>query len=138
MEAKALNIILVENDDIDVMGVQRALRGITAAFSLWIVHDGVEALALLGGNQVPAKRRLVLLDLLMPRMNGIELLRQMRADPALKSMPVVVLTSSTDERDKAEAYRLNVAGYLLKPVDSAPFAEVMDALIRYWSLTEML
>ncbi|XXT25511.1 response regulator [Sorangium sp. So ce429] len=103
-----------------------------------MVHDGVEALALLGGNQVPAKRRLVLLDLLMPRMNGIELLRQVRADPALKSTPVVVLTSSMDERDKAEAYRLNVAGYLLKPVDSAPFAEVMDALIRYWSLTEML
>ncbi|WP_437842407.1 response regulator [Sorangium sp. So ce1153] len=60
-----------------------------------------------------ARRHLVLLDLVMPRMSGMELLRQVRADPALKSMLVLVLTSSTDERDKDEAYRLNVAGYLL-------------------------
>ncbi|WP_437826895.1 hypothetical protein [Sorangium sp. So ce1153] len=62
MEAKTLNIILVEDDEDDVMGVQRALRGITAAFSLWIAHDGVEALALLRGDQVPAKRRLMLVS----------------------------------------------------------------------------
>ncbi|WP_437555376.1 response regulator [Sorangium sp. So ce367] len=138
MAAKALNIILVEDDDVDVMGVQRALRDVTAAFSLWIAHDGVEALAVLRSNQVPAERRLVLLDLSLPRMNGFELLRSMRADPALKSTVVVVLTSSTNESDKAAAYRLNIAGYLLKPMGSARFAEVMDTLTLYWNSTQML
>ncbi|XXT23194.1 response regulator [Sorangium sp. So ce429] len=128
----------MEDNDADVIGVQRALRRTTMAFSLWIARDGSEALDLLRSGQVPARRRLVLLDLLMPKMNGIQLLQHMRADPALKAVQVVVVTSSTSERDKAEAYRLNVAGYLLKPVDSAQFTEVMEALALYWSLTEML
>ncbi|WP_437310216.1 response regulator [Sorangium sp. So ce388] len=128
----------MEDNDADVIGVQRALRRTTMAFSLWIARDGVEALGLLRSGQVPASRRLVLLDLLMPRMNGIQLLQHMRADPALKTVQVVVVTSSMSERDKAEAYRFNVAGYLLKPVDSAQFAEVMEALAQYWSVTEML
>ncbi|XXY21204.1 response regulator [Sorangium sp. So ce216] len=127
----------MEDNDADVIGVQRALRRTTMAFSLWIARDGSEALDLLRSGQVPATRRLVLLDLLMPKMNGIQLLQLMRADPALKAVQVVVVTSSTSERDKAEAYRLNVAGYLLKPVDSAQFTEVMEALALYWSLTEM-
>ncbi|MGK3967709.1 response regulator [Sorangium sp. So ce118] len=128
----------MEDNDADVIGVQRALRRTTMAFSLWIARDGVEALGLLRSGQIPARRRLVLLDLLMPRMNGLQLLQHMRADPALKAVQVVVVTGSTSERDKAEAYRLNVAGYLLKPVDSAQFVEVMKALALYWSLTEML
>ncbi|WP_437929036.1 response regulator [Sorangium sp. So ce291] len=128
----------MEDNEADVIGVQRALRRTTMAFSLWTARDGIEALGLLRSGQVPARRRLVLLDLLMPKMNGIELLQHVRADPELKTIQVVVVTSSTSERDKAEAYRLNVAGYLLKPVDSAQFTEVMEALALYWSLTEML
>lgn len=138
MQAKALNILLVEDDDVDVMGVQRALRENATGSSLWIAHDGVEALGLLRGDQVPRRRRLVLLDLRMHKMNGIELLQQVRADPALKATPVVVLTNSLSERDKAEAYRFDIAGYLRKPTNSAHFAEVMDALTLYWSMTEML
>ena len=83
------------------------------------------------------ERRLVLLDLNMPRMNGIEFLRAVRADAVLRSLPVVVLTTSNDERDKVDAYNLNVAGYLLKPVTFADFVDLMAALNKYWMLVEM-
>ncbi len=86
---------------------------------------------------VPADRRIVLLDLNMPRMNGIEFLRELRADPQLRPIPVVVLTTSNDERDRIEAYNLNVAGYLLKPVTFVNFVELMAALNKYWSLVEL-
>jgi CheY-like chemotaxis protein len=73
----------------------------------------------------------------MPRMNGIEFLREVRRDPELAPTPVVVLTTSNDERDKVEAYNLNVAGYLLKPVTFGDFCELMVALNKYWTLVEM-
>ena len=79
----------------------------------------------------------MLLDLNMPRMNGIEFLRELRADPELMRTTVVVLTTSNDERDKIEAYNLNVAGYLLKPVTFTNFCEVMATLNKYWTLVEM-
>jgi CheY-like chemotaxis protein len=97
----------------------------------------VEALEQLRGGAVPAERRIVLLDLNMPRMNGIEFLRELRRDPRLAPTPVVVLTTSNDDRDKVDAYDLNVAGYLLKPVTFANFCEVMAALNKYWTLVEM-
>jgi CheY-like chemotaxis protein len=70
-------------------------------------------------------------------MNGIEFLRELRQDPELAPTPVVVLTTSNDEQDKVEAYNLNVAGYLLKPVTFASFCDVMVALNKYWSLVEL-
>ena len=79
----------------------------------------------------------MLLDLNMPRMNGIEFLRALRADPELRATTVVVLTTSNDERDRVDAYDLNVAGYLLKPVTFSNFCEVMAALNKYWALVEM-
>jgi CheY-like chemotaxis protein len=78
----------------------------------------------------------VLLDLNMPRMNGIEFLRELRKDPGLSSTSVVVLTTSGNEKDKIEAYNLNVSGYLLKPVTFENFCELMVALNKYWSLVE--
>ena len=73
----------------------------------------------------------------MPRMTGIEFLRELRADAALQHTPVVVLTTSNDERDKIEAYNLNVAGYLLKPITFVNFIELMAALNTYWTLVEL-
>jgi CheY-like chemotaxis protein len=137
MEGKILNIVLVEDDTVDVMNVRRAFEKGKIANPLWIAEDGVEGLALLRGNLVPKDRRLILLDLNMPRMNGIEFLREVRADPALKSIPVVVLTTSNDDRDKVDAFDLNVAGYLLKPVTFMNFVDLMTALNRYWTLVEM-
>ena len=97
----------------------------------------LEALERLRANDFPCDRRLVLLDLNMPRMNGIEFLRELRKDPELHATPVVVLTTSDDERDKVDAYGMNVAGYLLKPVTFASFVEIMAALNKYWTLVEM-
>ena len=132
-----LNILLVEDDQIDVMNVKRAFEKNRIRNPLYVAEDGVEALRMLRSGDVPLDRRIVLLDLNMPKMNGIEFLRQLRADPALQHTPVVVLTTSNDERDKIDAYNLNVAGYLLKPVTFINFVEVMAALNKYWTLVEL-
>ena len=134
---KSLNILLVEDDQVDVMNVTRAFERNKIANPLFVAGDGLEALALLRSGKIPRERRLVLLDLNMPRMNGIEFLRALRADPELHLTPVVVLTTSDDERDKINAYDLNVAGYLLKPVTFVNFVEAMAALNKYWTLVEL-
>ncbi|MEY2859001.1 MAG: hypothetical protein RLZZ74_3314 [Cyanobacteriota bacterium] len=142
MEEKIINILLVEDDEVDVMNVQRAFRKNKISNPLYIAENGLEALAMLrsqdGKNPVvPPLRRLILLDLNMPKMNGLEFLHQLRADSELKSTPVVVLTTSDEDRDRLEAYNLNVAGYLLKPVSFANFDQIMIALNNYWALSEM-
>jgi CheY-like chemotaxis protein len=134
---KSLNILLVEDDQVDVMNVKRAFEKNRITNPLYVAGDGLEALQMLRNGKVPSDRRIVLLDLNMPRMNGIEFLRELRADPKLLNTPVVVLTTSNDDRDKISAYNLNVAGYLLKPVTFMNFVEVMAALNKYWTLVEL-
>jgi CheY-like chemotaxis protein len=129
MDDHALNILLVDDDEVDVMTVKRAFSRANITNKLYVATDGIEALSLL--------RRLMLLDLNMPRMSGIEVLREVRADPALHSLTVVVLTTSNEDRDRVDAFQLNVAGYLLKPVTFHAFAEVMSTLNKYWTLMEM-
>lgn len=129
-----LNILLVEDDEVDVMNVRRAFKKNHIANPLWVAGNGIEALEMLRGGEIPRERRLVLLDLNMPRMNGIEFLRELRADAELHATPVVVLTTSDDERDRVEAFNLNVAGYILKPVTFLSFVEAMATLNKYWTL----
>ena len=137
MNEKMLNILLVEDDQVDVMNVKRAFEKNRIANPLFVAADGLEGLQKLRSGEMPRERRLVLLDLNMPRMNGIEFLRELRKDPALHHTAVVVLTTSNDEKDKINAYDLNVAGYLLKPVTFVNFVEVMAALNKYWTLVEL-
>lgn len=137
MDDRALTILLVEDDEVDVMTVKRAFAKANITNKLFVAQNGVEALELLRTDGIPASRRLVLLDLNMPRMNGIELLREIRKDPALASLTVIVLTTSNEDRDRVDAYHLNVAGYLLKPVTFHDFADVMATLNKYWTLMEM-
>jgi CheY-like chemotaxis protein len=132
-----LNILLVEDDEVDVMNVRRAFDKAHVSNPLFVAGNGIEALAILRGNTMPAERRLVLLDLNMPRMNGIEFLRLVRADSALRTLPVVVLTTSNDQHEKIDAYDLNVSGNLLKPVTFTNFVDLMSALNKYWMLVEM-
>jgi CheY-like chemotaxis protein len=132
-----LNILLVEDDEVDVMNIQRAFKLNHITNPLYIAANGVEALDMLRGDGMPRERRIVLLDLNMPRMNGIEFLQELRADPELSSIPVIVLTTSNDDRDKVMAYDMNVAGYLLKPVRFADFSELMVTLNKYWTLVEL-
>jgi CheY-like chemotaxis protein len=137
VSGKLLNVLLVDDDKIDVMNVRRAFERNNIANPMFVAHNGLEALELLRGGIVPTRNRLVLLDINMPRMNGIEFLRELRADADLQSTCVVVLTTSNEERDRVDAYRLNVAGYLLKPVTFASFVALMAALDKYWTLVEM-
>jgi len=134
---KPLNILLVEDDEVDVMNVQRAFERANIHRPLFRAGDGVEALDFLRSTSSPLERRLVLLDLNMPRMNGIEFLRELRADTHLRRTPVVVLTTSDDEQDKLDAFELNVAGYLLKPVTFGRFVDLMTTLDRYWAQGEL-
>lgn len=140
-EMVTTNILLVEDDRVDVMNVRRSFKKANIANPLFTAPNGVEALAILRGESdevtLPESRRLILLDLNMPKMGGIEFLQELRADPALKPTPVIVLTTSDQEKDRIEAYNLNVAGYILKPVTFSSFAGVMAALNRYWTLCEM-
>ena len=137
MTERPLNILLVEDDEVDVMNVERAFERNKLQNSLFVAGNGLEALELLRGEKIPKERRLVLLDLNMPKMNGIEFLEALRADPELASTPVVVLTTSNDEQDKSDAYQLNVAGYMLKPVTFSSFCERMATFDNYWTLVEM-
>lgn len=134
---RKLNILLVDDDELDVMNVQRAFRKNNIQSPLFVARDGVEGLERLRDGTVPQQRRLVLLDLNMPRMGGIEFLRELRADPGLRHTSVVVLTTSAEDRDRVEAYNLNVAGYIIKPVTLLSFVEMMATLNRYWSVNEM-
>jgi CheY-like chemotaxis protein len=137
-----INIILVEDDEVDVMTVLRAFRKNNIQPSLHVAANGIEALELLrqgtlGKPEDLARNCLIWLDLNMPRMGGLEFLKVLRADKNLKRIPVVVLTTSDQEHDRIEAYNLNVAGYILKPVTFSKFVEVVGTLNDYWTLSEM-
>lgn len=135
--SRTVNMLLVEDDQVDIMNVKRALKAGHITNPIWIARDGVQALEMLRTGEVPSHRLLILLDLNMPRMNGIEFLQELRSDPELKKLSVVVFTTSDDERDRVEAYNLNVAGYLVKPVTFGNFTEAMVTLNRYWTLVDL-
>ena len=142
MEERIVSILLVEDDEVDVMNVKRAFQRNRITNPLYVANNGLEALEMLKGSDdkkpaIPDRRRVILLDINMPKMNGIEFLQEIRKDPVLMLTPVVVLTTSDEDQDRIEAYRLNVAGYILKPVTFINFAEVMATLNKYWTLCEI-
>jgi len=138
MEDKLLNILLIEDDSVDVMNVQRAFKKNNITNPLHIAFNGVEALNMLRGTNGKPKLnptpRIILLDINMPKMNGLEFLRELRADPELKSISVFVMTTSNDDQDKIEAYNLNAAGYILKPLSFEKFVNAVAILNSYWQL----
>ena len=139
---RIVNILLVEDDEVDIMNVERAFKKAGIKNPLFIARNGIEALIMLrGGDEnllgVPNERRLILLDINMPKMSGLEFLQTIRADKELKLTPVVMLTTSNQDKDMIEAFDLNVAGYLLKPVTFSKFVELMTTLNKYWSSSEM-
>lgn len=129
-------ILLVEDDEVDVLTVKRALRDLRVDNELTVAGNGEEALGLLREHQRP-RPALVLLDLNMPRMNGFEFLRAARDQSLLEGIPVVVLTTSRQDQDIFEGFKLNVAGYMVKPVDYRKFVEIMQAIDQYWTLSEL-
>ncbi len=129
-------ILLVEDDRVDVMTVQRALARNHIRNPLYVARTGVEALAMLRGNGNPAispPPALILLDLNLPKMSGIEFLKEMRHDPVLHSLSVIVLTSSDEPRDRAAAFEYDVEDYIIKPHSFDEFAQVIATVLSFWS-----
>lgn len=139
MEVNGVHLLLIEDDQVDAEAIQRALRQQRIANPFIVVPDGVEALKALRGEDgydpVP-RPYLILLDLNMPRMNGIEFLQAIRQDPELQRSIVFVLTTSDREEDKLAAYEEHVAGYILKSRAGEDFLEVVKLLRTYWRIVE--
>jgi CheY-like chemotaxis protein len=129
-------ILLVEDDHVDAMTFERALRELKLKNNLVHVSNGEEALKYLKNNG-DMKPCVILLDLDMPRMNGIEFLKLAKDNEELKSIPVIVLTSSDEGRNIDESFRSNVAGYIIKPVDYKKFVEAIRTVVLYWNLCEL-
>ena len=128
-------ILLVEDDRVDVLTIKRALKDINVTNPLEIAGNGEEALEFLREKSNPLPG-IILLDLNMPKMNGVEFLGVVKKDNLLKRIPVVVLTTSHEEQDKLDTYDLGAAGYMIKPVDYKKFVEVMRTIDLYWTLNE--
>jgi CheY-like chemotaxis protein len=134
-----VNILLVEDDVVDVKALRRAFTALKIVNPLYVASDGVEALECLRGqgNREPLPRPyVILLDINMPRMNGLEFLRELRRDAQLRDAIVFVLTTSNAHRDKMAAYQFNVAGYIIKSVHDTSCVEALRMLAHYWRIVE--
>jgi len=129
-------ILLVEDDRVDIMTVQRALKKIYISNPLYVARTGIEALSMLRGDGYPRIEptpSLILLDLNLPKMGGIEFLKELRSDPALKTLQVIVLTSSNEPSDRAAAYKYEVEDYIVKPHSFDEFSNAMSLILADWS-----
>ena len=129
-------ILFVEDDSVDTMTVKRALGELKVENTLVCAVDGEEALEYLG-DRASKNPCVILLDLNMPRMNGFEFLRIIKADKALKKIPVIVLTTSREKWEVEEGFEFGVAGYMVKPVDYKKFVETIAVINQYWSLSHL-
>lgn len=128
-------ILLVEDDQVDAMTVRRALKELRVTNRLEHMENGEDALAFLR-DLTKDRPCLILLDLNMPIMNGIEFLQETKTDAELKCIPVVVLTTSDEQKDKLESFKLGIAGYMRKPVDYQQFVEIIRTIDAYWTISE--
>ncbi len=138
MKSQQLSVLHVEDDDVDSMMVEHAFKKINFNYSLSHARSGVEALDMLRGtngeNKISPPPKIILLDLNMPRMNGLEFLKELRSDNELQALSVFVLTTSADSNDIASAYHYNVGGYILKPYSIENFVSTFETLKSFWEL----
>jgi CheY-like chemotaxis protein len=137
---RSVTFLLVDDDEVDVQAMQRPFRRVRLANDMVVARDGIEALDTLRGNGRPPLERpfIVLLDLNMPRMGGIEFLEVMRADAELADTVIFVLTTSAEEIDRVAAYRNHVAGYIVKPdLSGDGLLKAIDMLDRYWRVVAL-
>lgn len=136
MASQQPTILLVEDNQDDELLTIRALQKSRVANRVVVARDGAEALDYLQGpgNELP---HLVLLDLKLPKVDGVEVLRAIRSERRTRTLPVVVLTTSDEERDRARTYELGVNSYIRKPVESSRFAEAVEEVGLYWLVLNM-
>ena len=139
MSRRSLHILLVEDDDVDAEFIVRVFQHNAAQPLITVARNGIEALAVLrgiAGHATPLQPYLILTDLNMPQMNGLEFLRELRQDPQLRQSIVFVLTSSALEEDKRAAYEQQVAGYLLKASVTANYSHLLNLIAAYYEHIE--
>ncbi|KTD69360.1 two-component response regulator [Legionella steelei] len=137
---KSIHFMLIDDDAIDIKDMQRTFKKNNIDNPLHVATNGLEALnKLLGQNgekKIHPTPKIIILDINMPKMNGIEFIKNVRANKNLRSMLIFILTTSNSEKDKIDAYNLNVAGYIVKPFHISRFMEIISSLHHYWNLLE--
>jgi CheY-like chemotaxis protein len=128
------SILLIENDKVDIMMMQRALADLKAPYSLWSVSNGAQALEFLR-NPVQAKPAIILLDINTPVMDGLEFLAEINEYNDLRLIPVIVLTTSLDDYDVVRSFELGVSGYMVKPFDYFEYVKALKCILDYWTMS---
>ncbi|WP_448547674.1 response regulator [Thalassotalea fusca] len=136
MAKKEVSFLLVEDNEVDIMDVQRSFRKAKVANPIHVARDGLEALELLRSGKIPSPY-IVLMDLNMPRMDGIECIKEIRNDDALRRSVIFVLTTSAADEDKFKAYDFNIAGYIVKTESGEAFTDAITMLDSYWRVVEL-
>lgn len=131
------SMLLVDDDDVDVMGINRALKKLGIGNPVIRAHDGQEALTMLRTPGVVHRPCVIILDINMPRMNGLEMLAELRKDPLLTRAVVFVLTTSRSDEDKMAAYAQHIAGYIVKTQAGDGFSGIINMLDRYWQIVDL-
>ncbi|TKJ43515.1 two-component system response regulator [candidate division TA06 bacterium B3_TA06] len=139
---EGIPILLVEDDENDILMTKRAFTRYHITNQLYVVRDGEEALDFIYrrgdyADESLSTPGLILLDLTLPKMGGIEVLRHLKGDPEKRNIPVVILTASRREKDKIESYNLGVNSYIVKPVEFNKFIEAISTINLYWSLNQL-
>lgn len=133
---KSLKVLLVEDDIIEVMKLKRVLENLKFDHKITQFEDGEEALLHLNTTNIFPD--LILLDLNMARMNGIEFLKHVKSHKDLKHIPTVILTTSSNKKDVFECYQIGIAGYVLKPLKNEDYVDYIQSLFMYWSSNELI
>ncbi|MFI1773294.1 response regulator [Thalassobellus citreus] len=131
----ALNILLIEDDMIEIMKFNRTISSLKLNHKIIEANNGEDALAILEKKEELPD--IILLDLNMPKIDGIEFLKILKADKALKFIPTIVLTTSNNQKDLLECYEIGIAGYVLKPLKYEDYVSKIEKLLAYWSINEL-
>ena len=130
-----LNILLIEDDMIEIMKLNRVVSSLKLNHNIVEANNGEEALKILQEkDELPD---IILLDLNMPKMNGIEFLNLLKGDNVLKYIPTIILTTSNNEKDLLECYKIGIAGYVIKPLKYEDYVSKIEKLLAYWSINEL-
>jgi len=141
MTNKEVNILLVEDDYLDIMNVERELKKISIMHPIHVARNGREALDMLKGNgmtKISPAPSVILLDINMPKMNGLEFLAELRREPEFSHIPVFIMTTSNEETDRLAAQRLNVEGYIVKPLSFDNFEASQSSLDSFTLFLDLI